>query len=140
MYDELWVGGKCMYKLEPIVADMDTGDAYEEGRYVANQWPSPTTQVDRGTTIKLYFKTARDFPSAPDVVGLSYGEAERRLAQAGLKVSTDMGWFSSWSKLCERELGQIKPEDFPTASELRGDAGGAIAPVTDVEPAVLKVE
>jgi lactate racemase len=21
MYDELWVGGKCMYKLEPIVAD-----------------------------------------------------------------------------------------------------------------------
>ena len=21
MYDELWVGGKCMYKLEPVVAD-----------------------------------------------------------------------------------------------------------------------
>ena len=21
MYDELWVGGKCMYKLEPVLAD-----------------------------------------------------------------------------------------------------------------------
>ena len=21
MYDEVWVGGKCMYKLEPVVAD-----------------------------------------------------------------------------------------------------------------------
>ncbi len=21
MYDEMWVGGKCMYKLEPVVAD-----------------------------------------------------------------------------------------------------------------------
>jgi hypothetical protein len=21
MYDDLWVGGKCMYKLEPVVAD-----------------------------------------------------------------------------------------------------------------------
>ena len=21
MYDEIWVGGKCMYKLEPVVAD-----------------------------------------------------------------------------------------------------------------------
>ena len=35
--------------------------------------------------------------------------------------STELGWFSEWSKLCERELGQIKPEEFPTASELRGD-------------------
>lgn len=21
MYDELWTGGKCMYKLEPVLAD-----------------------------------------------------------------------------------------------------------------------
>jgi len=56
-----------------------------------------------------------------------------------LKVSTDMGWFSSWSKLCERELGQIKPEDFPTASELRATPD-EVAPVTDVESAILKVE
>jgi hypothetical protein len=56
-----------------------------------------------------------------------------------LKVSTDMGWFSSWSKLCERELGQIQPEDFPTASELRATPD-EVSRVTDVEPALLKVE
>ncbi|KAB2911035.1 MAG: hypothetical protein F9K40_01495 [Kofleriaceae bacterium] len=59
---------------------------------------------------------------------------------ACLKTSTDFGWFSSWSKLCERELGQIKPEDFPTASELRAEPGSGEVPVRDVEPAILKVE
>jgi tetratricopeptide (TPR) repeat protein len=52
-----------------------------------------------------------------------------------LAKSTELGWFSDWSKLCERELGQIKPEDFPTASELRGEPNG-VAPVIEVEPAV----
>lgn len=50
-----------------------------------------------------------------------------------LSKSTELGWFSSWSKLCERELGQIKPEEFPTASELRGEPN-QVAPVTEVEP------
>jgi tetratricopeptide (TPR) repeat protein len=52
-----------------------------------------------------------------------------------LSKSTELGWFSEWSRLCERELGQIKPEDFPTASELRGTPT-AVAPVIEVEPAV----
>ena len=51
-----------------------------------------------------------------------------------LSKSTELGWFSDWSKLCERELGQIKPEEFPTASELHGDAEQA-RPVTSFEPA-----
>jgi len=50
---------------------------------------------------------------------------------ACLKASTDFGWFSSWSKLCERELGQIKPEDFPTASELRGEPDEVATAVAD---------
>jgi tetratricopeptide (TPR) repeat protein len=50
-----------------------------------------------------------------------------------LGKSTELGWFSEWSKLCERELGQIKPEEFPTASELRADPD-RVAPITDVEP------
>jgi len=58
---------------------------------------------------------------------------------ACLKASTDFGWFSSWSKLCERELGQIKPEDFPAASELRAEPDRA-APVSDIEPPVVKLE
>jgi tetratricopeptide (TPR) repeat protein len=56
-----------------------------------------------------------------------------------LSKSTELGWFSDWSKLCERELGQIKPEEYPTASELRGEPN-QVAPVTDVEPPVTKLE
>jgi TolA-binding protein len=58
---------------------------------------------------------------------------------ACLSESTKLGWFSDWSKLCERELGQIKPEEYPTASELRGDPV-EVAPVTDVEPPAAKLE
>ena len=61
--------------------------------------------------------------------------AEKSLTAYGacLQKSTDLGWFSDWSKLCERELGQIKPEEFPTASELRGDPN-QVSPVISVEP------
>jgi tetratricopeptide (TPR) repeat protein len=51
-----------------------------------------------------------------------------------LGKSTELGWFSEWSKLCERELGQIKPEEYPTASELRGDPN-LVAPITDIDVA-----
>lgn len=56
------------------------------------------------------------------------------LFSACLGKSTELGWFSDWSKLCERELGQIKPEEFPTASELHGDANN-VAPIVSFEPA-----
>jgi DNA-3-methyladenine glycosylase len=61
--------------------------------------------------------------------------AEQSLKAYGvcLGKSTELGWFSEWSKLCERELGQIKPEDFPTASEIRGDSD-LNAPVVAAEP------
>ncbi len=55
-----------------------------------------------------------------------------------LKVSTDMGWFSEWSKLCEKELGQIRPEEYPTASEIRAEPN-KVAPLTTVEAAVTKL-
>jgi tetratricopeptide (TPR) repeat protein len=56
-----------------------------------------------------------------------------------LAKSTELGWFSDWSRLCERELGQIKPEEYPTASELRGDPD-EVAPITEVEPPAIKLE
>jgi hypothetical protein len=61
--------------------------------------------------------------------------AEQSLKAYGvcLGKSTELGWFSEWSKLCERELGQIKPEEFPTASEIRGDSD-LNAPVVAAEP------
>jgi len=52
-----------------------------------------------------------------------------------LAKSTELGWFSDWSKMCERELGQIKPEEYPTASELH-DEPNQVAPITEVEPAI----
>ena len=57
---------------------------------------------------------------------------------ACLKVSTDLGWFSEWSKLCERELGQIRPEEYPTASEIRTDSD-YVAPVLAVEPGIVSL-
>lgn len=53
-----------------------------------------------------------------------------------LSKSTELGWFSEWSKLCETELGQIKPDEFPTASELRGQPN-QVAPVTELEPPTI---
>ena len=56
-----------------------------------------------------------------------------------LTYASQAGWFSSWSKVCERELGQIKPEDFPTASELRA-APDTIATATDVERPIVAID
>lgn len=56
-----------------------------------------------------------------------------------LSKSTELGWFSDWSKLCERELGQIKPEEYPTAAELRGTPN-QVAPITDIEPPSTRLE
>jgi TolA-binding protein len=52
-----------------------------------------------------------------------------------LGKSTEFGYFSEWSRLCERELGQIQPDKFPTASELRGEPD-EMSTITDVEPAI----
>jgi TolA-binding protein len=56
-----------------------------------------------------------------------------------LNKSTELGWFSDWSKMCERELGQIKPEDYPTAAELRAEPT-MVAPVIAVEPPVNRLD
>jgi hypothetical protein len=36
-----------------------------------------------------------------------------------LDTSLKLNWFNDWTKLCERELAQIRPQDFPTAGEIR---------------------
>ncbi len=56
-----------------------------------------------------------------------------------LKLSTDRNWFNNWSQLCEKELGQIRPQEFPTASELRGNPNNMAAVIT-VEGPVKKLE
>jgi TolA-binding protein len=40
-----------------------------------------------------------------------------------LKAATDQSWYNEWSRLCERELSQMKPSDYPLASEVKPEAG-----------------
>jgi tetratricopeptide (TPR) repeat protein len=39
------------------------------------------------------------------------------------KKSTELSWFNDWSQLCETELNQIKPAEYPLASEIRAQPG-----------------
>jgi TolA-binding protein len=56
-----------------------------------------------------------------------------------LGLSTKLNWFNEWSQLCEKELGQIRPQEYPTASELRA-ASENFAPVMTTEPAIVKLD
>jgi hypothetical protein len=40
-----------------------------------------------------------------------------------LSKSTELSWFNEWSQLCEGELNQIKPAEYPLASEIRAEPG-----------------
>ena len=55
--------------------------------------------------------------------------------QGCLSTSTRLGWFSEWSRICERELGQLQPDRFPSTLELRREPG-AVAAITQLEAAV----
>lgn len=46
--------------------------------------------------------------------------------------STKLAWFSEWSRLCERELGQLDPSHWPTATEMRS-APAQVSVIVDVE-------
>lgn len=54
---------------------------------------------------------------------------------ACLRVSTEAAWVEPWSPLCERELGVLRPDEFPAASELRPVRPPTAAPAA-VEPAI----
>ena len=40
-----------------------------------------------------------------------------------LKAATDYSWYNEWSRLCERELNQMKPTEYPLSSEIKPEAG-----------------
>ena len=40
-----------------------------------------------------------------------------------LNKSTELSWFNEWSALCEAELNQIKPGEYPLAAEMRATPG-----------------
>ncbi len=55
-----------------------------------------------------------------------------------LNLSTELNWFNDWSRMCEKELGQIRPADYPTATEFHG-APNAAADITDTENVITAI-
>jgi tetratricopeptide (TPR) repeat protein len=47
-----------------------------------------------------------------------------------LKAATKESWFNEWSTLCEVELNQIKPSEYPLAAEAKPEPGYASTPIT----------
>ena len=59
--------------------------------------------------------------------GQGRGEGDGGL-QSCLGAATEQSWYNEWSRLCERELNQIAPAEFPLSSELAPEA--SYVPVT----------
>ena len=43
--------------------------------------------------------------------------------QVCLRGATEQSWFNEWSNLCEVELNQMQPSDYPLAAEVRPESG-----------------
>lgn len=55
-----------------------------------------------------------------------------------LNLSTKLNWFNDWSRLCEKELGQIRPGEYPTATEFHGDSSST-SDITDVQNLITEI-
>jgi tetratricopeptide (TPR) repeat protein len=47
-----------------------------------------------------------------------------------LKAATEQSWFNEWSTMCEVELNQMKPSEYPLAAEAKPEPGYVSTPVT----------
>jgi tetratricopeptide (TPR) repeat protein len=47
-----------------------------------------------------------------------------------LKAATKESWFNEWSTMCEVELNQLKPADYPLAVEAKPEPGYVSTPIT----------
>ncbi len=47
-----------------------------------------------------------------------------------LKAATEQSWFNEWSTLCEVELNQLKPSEYPLAAEAKPEPGYVSTPIT----------
>jgi hypothetical protein len=54
-----------------------------------------------------------------------------------LKAATEYSWYNEWSRLCERELNQMKPTEYPLSSEMKPEAGYVSTTMT---PATVVLE
>jgi tetratricopeptide (TPR) repeat protein len=56
-----------------------------------------------------------------------------------LAKSTELFWYNEWSAMCEQELYQLKPRDFPMAVEIRAQPGN-VEPKLDEPKPILEVK
>ena len=47
-----------------------------------------------------------------------------------LKAATEQSWFNEWSTMCEVELNQLKPSEYPLAAEAKPEPGYVSTPIT----------
>ena len=47
-----------------------------------------------------------------------------------LAAATKESWFNEWSTMCEVELNQIKPSEYPLAAEAKPEPGYVSTPIT----------
>ena len=58
--------------------------------------------------------------------------------RACLDAATQQSWFNNWSRACERELNQLRPVEFPVASEVKPEA--TYVPLTIAPASIATVE
>jgi TolA-binding protein len=58
--------------------------------------------------------------------------------RACLTAATQQSWYNQWSRLCEQELNQLEPVEFPLSSEVKPEAG--YVPTTIAPASVTALE
>ncbi len=125
-----------------IAAAARIGQLYQDfanGLYTAEvpQPPAPPKGIDQDEYGQLFRDAYCDALT-------DQAEPLDKKAEEGLSVclnkSTELNWFNEWSQLCELELNQIKPSEYPLASEIRAQPGYSslqpdVAPVVVAQPA-----
>ncbi|HEX4423562.1 MAG TPA: tetratricopeptide repeat protein [Kofleriaceae bacterium] len=135
-FDAWWTGKQALAvqlseTYQPLTALGDGAIAIAAATRIAALWQNAAAQLYRAE-IPANLRTG---PFADDA-SQTYCETLEQVAeplettainyyQGCLATSTKLGWFSAWSRICERELGRLKPAQFPSALELRREPTSA---------------
>ena len=124
-----------VHALEPVVALRDEAAITAAARI---------GQIQRGLadallTAEIPKDAQRDAPRLEAFcdrltpIGEAFEDKAADAFAACLATGTSLGIFTAWSKLCERELAELRPEQYPIMSERSADPGAAAA-ITVTEP------
>jgi TolA-binding protein len=142
--DKVKIGGKSTAQYEAVLGVQDSATSIAAAARIG--------QIQQNLSDALFAseipENVRTGPFAQDKIdaycdqmsteGAPLEDRSLEAFRVCLDKSTQLGWFSDWSKLCERELGQIRPDEFPTATELRGTP--RVAAVIAVEGPVYRLD